>query len=472
MQNEHHGSAESKLMWCIACNIPYPESDLTKVEVCPKCNSVLRKIIVNRWKEMVLAFEFDRRRIKDTIDEQYGSRIGKSVNDLFDRNDVVILNHVRRPGIYACSDDEYLEDAFEVIAEGKVICVLSYSFIKEWSVILNPYVFDIPENYRRTALDLADRLRKSVGMNSPFDPSDGEIKVSRYPSLNETIDANAFIIEALRDNSINMAKEVIRKYGSRNIFSGFSGGKDSQLTVLLLLEAGIRPVLFFSDIEVELPGIRDFVISFAKRKGLEVIVRKPPGFFENLDKEGPPTRGNRWCTDLMKVDHFHNYVMENLPNERIVNFLGIRAEESDERRRDGYEVIYGNEITSRPIFHWGCLHLWFYLIKSEEPYLDWYEKGIYRTGCWLCPFASTTQLDYIKNSRPKDWERYQRFLDEYGRKNHFSKPWYDHHLWRFGYFIPKELRKITGFKEPPIFKMKKWLIFLKAEIGRRLGRDR
>jgi len=472
MPNGQQISEMNRLMWCIVCNIPYLESDLTKVDVCPKCHQGLREIKLNRSKEIVIAFDFDKKRIIDTVKDRYGSGIEGEIRKIFELNEIILMSHVRNPNIYSNSNDEYLEDAFEVIAEGRVICILSFSYVRGWNVILNPYVFDVPPDIKKHALDLIDHMNKSNGVNSTFVPSDKALKISRYTSLNETIEANAFILDALRDNSIKLAKQTINKHDHKEVFSGFSGGKDSQLTILMLLEAGIRPILFFSDIEVELPGTRDFVISFAERKGLELVIKKPPDFFENMYNEGPPTRGNRWCTDQMKVINFHNHVMDNLPQDRVVNFLGIRAEESNERRRDGYEVIYGNEITSRPIFHWGCLHLWFHLIRSGEPYLKWYEQGVYRTGCWLCPFASTSQLDHIKNTMPEVWDRYQGFLEEYARKKHFSKAWYDQHLWRFGYFIPKEVRRMTGFREPPMFKMKKWIIFLKGMIGKKLGAGR
>ena len=72
MEGNLSSTDENRLMWCIECNISYMESDLTKLKVCPKCNNDLSIISMNYSKEIIVAFDFDKKRIDDTIRKQFG----------------------------------------------------------------------------------------------------------------------------------------------------------------------------------------------------------------------------------------------------------------------------------------------------------------------------------------------------------------------------------------------------------------
>lgn len=141
-------------------------------------------------------------------------------------------------------------------------------------------------------------------------------------------------------------------------FVAFSGGKDSTLVLLLIIEfikkfSGINKdvSIVYCDTGVEIPIMRDYTIEtlrrveeFSKKNNLnlKIIIAQPDikdSFFVNVIGKGyvPPSFMFRWCTDRLRTRPLQK-VTNNSDN---IIVLGTRLNESNERNR----VLETNKIS-------------------------------------------------------------------------------------------------------------------------------
>ena len=80
-------------------------------------------------------------------------------------------------------------------------------------------------------------------------------------------------------------------------FVGFSGGKDSIVTLALCRLAGVRHVAFYSCPRIDPPEVARHI----RREYPEVVWLYPRmSMWEGVRRYGPPLRYRRWCCDLLK----------------------------------------------------------------------------------------------------------------------------------------------------------------------------
>lgn len=152
------------------------------------------------------------------------------------------------------------------------------------------------------------------------------------------------------DRSIRLLQSVQKGYNGE-IEVAYSGGKDSDVILQLVKEAGIRYRAIYKNTTIDPPG----TIAHVKRMGVEI--RRPKNtFFQIIAKKGFPNRFNRFCCSELK-------------EQKILDksIIGVRKEESAKRNK-----LY-NEPTA---CHW-------YGKKTEEnhvehiyPILDWTREDI------------------------------------------------------------------------------------------------
>ena len=184
---------------------------------------------------------------------------------------------------------------------------------------------------------------------------------------------------------------------------GFSGGKDSIVTLDLVKRSGIDFVAIFN-YAFESPE----VLHFIKCRYPQVIIqRKEKSYYQLIrEKKFLPTQQIRFCCDYFK---------ENSKNATIV---GVRRSESQARKtrktfkasksflrknKDFSEFsiecteIYKGEIQLKPIVYWNDYQIWEYIKIHELPYPKIYSEGQKRCGCMMCPLATlNTNLFYFK----------------------------------------------------------------------------
>jgi phosphoadenosine phosphosulfate reductase len=224
-------------------------------------------------------------------------------------------------------------------------------------------------------------------------------------------------------NKHDSAIERIRLYCSKEQpYLAFSGGKDSQATYHLTIEA-LKGKQFFDahyNVSMEPPELKQFI----RNDYPNVFWDKYPdfNFYTKMSEKGFPLRQRRWCCEYMK---------EWGGSGRIV-ITGLRAQESPKRRHYGVVEHRGKsrinpepKVLINPIIDWTSTDVWQYLKSLNVNYCSLYDEGatgrykgdgiFRRLGCVLCPMETVWQKNIDLNRWPKigdAWRRsFQRLWD-------------------------------------------------------------
>lgn len=204
-----------------------------------------------------------------------------------------------------------------------------------------------------------------------------------------------------------------------------SGGKDSQATADVTVQrarsAGVldRVVMVHADLgEAEWPGTTKLVTEHAAHYGLPLHIvarRKADGSVETIVervlKRGMwPDAARRWCTSDHKRGPIRTLMTELVRQlreagvvvgrpVRILNVLGMRAEESVARRKKApYRHDTGASNSRRHVDEWRPLHTWttaqvWARIRRAGTRPHWaYAAGMTRLSCRFCVLGSREDL--------------------------------------------------------------------------------
>lgn len=186
------------------------------------------------------------------------------------------------------------------------------------------------------------------------------------------------------DYAIRLLRTISEAYGDV-IEVAYSGGKDSDVILQLVKEAGIPYRAIYKNTTIDPPG----TIRHAEEMGVE-IVRPKQTFAQLIAKKGLPNRMRRFCCEVLK---------EYKILDKAV--IGVRRDESPKRAERYKEPtacrIYGkNDHVEQilPILEWTTLDVAEFLqdrkIKCAPRYYD--EQGNFhperRLGCIGCPLAA------------------------------------------------------------------------------------
>ncbi|WP_368915480.1 DNA phosphorothioation system sulfurtransferase DndC [Exiguobacterium acetylicum] len=256
------------------------------------------------------------------------------------------------------------------------------------------------------------------------------------------------------DNPLaRQSKELIKKVyaqDDRPWVIGYSGGKDSTLTVQLIFEALLEMLpeqwhkkvyVISSDTMVENPlvaaminGSLQRMQDTALRTGLPLETQKvkpltEKTFWSNIIGRGYPTPNQtfRWCTDRLKIDPADRFIKDKVNRfGEVIMVLGVRSKESQSRGNSikeheiqGTELLkhttLNNAFVFAPIKEFGLDDVWGYLLSNPSPWGEDNAKlqemylnssgecplvvdqsikesagscGNSRFGCWVCPVVS------------------------------------------------------------------------------------
>lgn len=205
---------------------------------------------------------------------------------------------------------------------------------------------------------------------------------------------------------------------------GFSGGKDSTLTLQLVMETLLelppskrtRTVHVLSnDTLVESPVVQAFVDAVLDRIGasvpglrLPVVVMKTTPdpnntFWVNLMGRGypAPNRLFRWCTDRMKIRPTTKYIRDQVSAaSEVILLLGVRRAESSARAKSARKYDNGERLNPhndvkgclvyRPIVELDNEEVWTSLLQLRPPWGGTHRDlvTLYRNGQGgECPFV-------------------------------------------------------------------------------------
>ncbi len=463
----YHGKL--KLWWCDECNLPL----LTKK--CEICHSLGRKIKITPPGDVRPAFAGDLKIINSLLEDRYGIDEGL--------RGVVLLNRLPAEDL-----------AYEIIYCGKIIGILRYNgnffdislkpdgaeifrkSIKKGYVVADdgaedsllsgrnlmaPGVVDIADNVRK-GMYVVVLCRDSVGVGiSKIDannvPKKGvavkmkgfkkieDVNICKNVGWEDVLRANEKHLENLEKEAIEFIKRTAKEI-SLPILVSFSGGKDSMATLLLVMKSGLKYESFFLDTGIELEETLRYVDDVEKRYGLKIKrIHSDDRFWKSLEKYGPPARDYRWCCKVVKLGPTTKFIMENYPNG-VLTFVGQRRYESDVRSktpRIWRNKWVPNQIAASPIQDWTALEVFLYLMKEKAPLNPWYERGMNRIGCYLCPSSDLGDFK-IMEKYSKILEKWFEYLEKYARENDFPDYWISLGLWRW-VNIPKRF----GIKDIP-----------------------
>ncbi len=256
---------------------------------------------------------------------------------------------------------------------------------------------------------------------------------------------------------------------------GFSGGKDSTLTLQVVWEA-LRTIprdkrakkvfVVASDTMVEAPRILDRInqsINQINERAIDeglpieasiVTPKLNDSFWVNLIGRGypAPTVMFRWCTERMKIHPTSTFVTEKIDQHgEVIVVLGVRESESATRAQlmNSY-LIKGTALRRHnslpgafvyaPIASFSTEDVWSYLLQVENPWgddnkdlaalykdassgecpmvidLSTSSCGSTRFGCWTCTVATKDQSMEALIDSGDDWLEplleYRNFLAE------------------------------------------------------------
>lgn len=198
-------------------------------------------------------------------------------------------------------------------------------------------------------------------------------------------------------------KEALADESSRHVL-GLSGGKDSAALAIYIKEK--YPALhanmeyFSSDTGAELKEVYDFLDKLEAYLGKEIKRLSSNRTFEHwlkVHNDYLPSPRQRWCTRVMKIKPFEEYV----GNDAVISYIGIRADEN----REGY---ISQKPTIRPIFPFiedGLIRDDIFQILEDSVGVPEYYKWRSRSGCYFCFFQRQDEWLGLKRNHPELFEK-------------------------------------------------------------------
>ncbi|MEW5747871.1 MAG: phosphoadenosine phosphosulfate reductase family protein [Candidatus Thermoplasmatota archaeon] len=458
------------LRWCDECNVPVMEQ-----AACGRCGAATREVKLTPPGDARPAFGHDIERARALLDAQFGPGCGEAV---LPDGKLALLN--KAPDI---------DRMDEVIVDGLVVGAMRFHLAKGDKFLLRPYsatalapvasrgrvtvdegaIVPIKEKKASTlavgVLDAdpsilpGDDVLVLDGSRNPV--SVGTAKMSaeemRRPGARGTavktrwvvdgtdarrLEAKATWADAVEANAevlqrrVEEAKAFVQKTVRNNdlpVAVSYSGGKDSLATLLLVLDAGIRPSLLFIDTGLEFEETMRNVRETAERYGLDLVTESAGRtFWDNVWTFGPPAKDYRWCCKTCKLGPATRLIQQSFPGG-VLSFIGQRAYESEQRARKGRvwrNPWTPNQLAASPIQKWTAMHVWLYLFSKGADANPLYARGIERIGCFMCP---ATDLSELRRARElgSEYGEWTRFLSEYAEKRGLPRAWLDYDLWRW-----------------------------------------
>lgn len=193
----------------------------------------------------------------------------------------------------------------------------------------------------------------------------------------------------------------------RHILS-LSGGKDS--TALAIHMRGKVPGMeyVFCDTGEELPETYEYLDKLEVFLGQEIVRLNPDRPFlhyVNLYRGVLPDARTRWCTRMLKIKPFEQYVGD----EPVINYIGIRADEN----RVGNVSTKQNLKPCYPFIEDGIRKEDVARILDESGlgFPDYY-KWRSRSGCYFCFFQQRGEWVGLLENHPELFEKAKAFEKE------------------------------------------------------------
>ena len=271
---------------------------------------------------------------------------------------------------------------------------------------------------------------KIRAVDDPTQPLDNP-KTSTWE---DAVEANSNDLVAVEEEAISFVKRTAAKQDAP-IVVGFSGGKDS-LATYLVVEKAIEssPPIFFMDTGIELPETVEHIQEFAKSRNLPIIGQQAGDqFWDSVDVFGPPARDFRWCCKVLKLGPAATSIADEMGGETL-SFMGQRKLESFQRSiesRVTENPWVPGQISANPIQNWNALEVWLYIFREKADFNPLYNEGYHRIGCYLCPSSPLAELESLRETHPEYHQKWESKMYEWAEKYGFPDEWIEMGFWRW-----------------------------------------
>lgn len=204
----------------------------------------------------------------------------------------------------------------------------------------------------------------------------------------------------------------------RKVIVNFSGGKDSTVAALEALKAYPKDeiLLCYQDTGAEYAGTADHVQKLASLLELPLLTLKNgEDWYQLTERRGYfATPAQRQCTAYLKRDLLDKWIRANrsiLGNEVVIVY-GFRGEESVSRSKMTEWDIHDTNLkdgsftarTWRPILNMRKQEV-FERIQAEGLPLHYCYDFSTRCNCWMCFYASNSEVRAYAEVHPEEYEK-------------------------------------------------------------------
>jgi len=200
----------------------------------------------------------------------------------------------------------------------------------------------------------------------------------------------------------------------RHILS-MSGGKDSTALAIYMRDRVPEMEYVFCDTDKELRETYEYLNIVEAFLGKRIVrLNSKAGFDHWWEVFGGylPSPQMRWCTKMLKLRPFEEYVGEN----PVVSYVGLRADED----RIGYISTKPNIRTVYPFKDAGVNYAGVMKILEDSgiglpPYLTW---GRTHSGCFFCFFQRPIEWVRLLETHPEQFEeamKYEKISNDPGK---------------------------------------------------------
>ncbi len=325
---------------------------------------------------------------------------------------------------------------------------LKGKYIKE-ELLENPEELNeaLKDNFEYIGVKIGDFLGVGVRKEDRVKVKDlSRKKELDFQKIADYLEYNKEYLDEMVENSIEILQDAVEKYKRKGyaINASFSGGKDSAVCTLISKEVIPDLDVVFIDTGLEYPETLNYVKDFVDKYDINLDTVDGDNFWDNLEKEGIPTKDNRWCNSACKLMPLKRYLKKKYGNKKVLTIDGSRKYESftranlDYERRSGFIDFQTNVF---PILDWNSIDIWSYIYSKDIPYNPMYDKGFERIGCYLCPSALNSEFLRVKELHPDYFERWVKYLKKYFPESEVLRG-----FWRWDELPPKmvELEENMG----------------------------
>lgn len=195
--------------------------------------------------------------------------------------------------------------------------------------------------------------------------------------------------------------------GARHVL-GLSGGKDSAALAVYIKdkypEIHEKVEYFFTDTGAELQEVYDFLDKLEAYLGKEILRLSSGKDFDHwltVHNEYLPSAQQRWCTRMMKIKPFEDFVGDDL----VVSYIGIRSDEN----REGYISQKDTIKAVFPFIEDGLIREDIFQILQDSVGIPEYYQWRSRSGCYFCFFQRQDEWLGLKRNHPELFERAREY---------------------------------------------------------------